>query len=112
MASYVELFIDQGTTFNNIINLTDDNTNTPINIYGYSVTSQMRRSYYSQNITANIICTTSNTSNGEISMSISAANTANIKAGRYVFDVKTVKGNGNITRVLEGIIIVNPQVTR
>jgi hypothetical protein len=112
MASYVELFIDQGTTFNNIINLTDDNTNTPINIYGYSVTSQMRRSYYSQNITANIICTTSNTSNGEISMSISAANTANIKPGRYVFDVKTVKGNGNITRVLEGIITVNPQVTR
>jgi hypothetical protein len=112
MASYVELFIDQGTTFNNIINLTDDNTNIPINISGYSVSSQMRRSYYSQNITANIICTTSNTSNGEISMSISAANTANIKAGRYVFDVKTVNGNGNITRVLEGIITVNPQVTR
>lgn len=112
MASFVELFIDQGTTFNNIINLTDDNTNVPINIYGYSVSSQMRRSYYSQNITANITCTTSNTSNGEISMSISAANTANIKAGRYVFDVKTVSGNGNTTRVLEGIITVNPQVTR
>ena len=30
MASYVELFIDQGTTFNNIINLTDDTTNTQI----------------------------------------------------------------------------------
>ena len=112
MASYVELFIDQGTTFRNIINLTDDNSNVPINIYGYSVSSQIRRSYYSQNITANIICTTSNTSNGEITMSMSAANTSNIKAGRYVFDVVTVDPSQVKTRVLEGIITINPQVTR
>lgn len=112
MASYVELFIDQGTTFNNIINLTDDTTNTPINIYGYSVSSQIRRSYYSANITANITCTTSNTSNGEITMSITAANTSNIKPGRYVFDVKTTDTSNTVSRVLEGIITVNPSVTR
>ena len=111
MASYVELFIDQGTTFNNIINLTDDNTNIPINISGYSVSSQMRRSYYSQNITSNIICTITNSSNGEITMSISAANTSNIKAGRYVFDVKATDTFGTVNRILEGMITVNPQVT-
>ena len=112
MASYVELNIDQGTDFQNIINLTDDNTNVPINIYGYSVTSQMRRSFYSEKITSNIICTTSNTSNGEITMSLSAANTSNIKPGRYVFDVKTTSESGSIVRILEGIITVNPQVTK
>lgn len=112
MASYVELFIDQGTTFRNTINLTDDNSNIPINVYGYSVSSQIRRSYYSSNITANITCVTSNISNGEITMSMTAANTANIKAGRYVFDVKTTDPSNVVTRVLEGIITVNPQVTR
>jgi hypothetical protein len=112
MASYVELFIDQGTTFNNIINLTDDTTNTPINIYGYSVSSQIRRSYYSANITANITCSLTNTSNGEITMSMTAANTSNIKPGRYVFDVKTTDTYNVISRVLEGIITVNPSVTR
>ena len=112
MASYVELFIDQGTTFNNIINLTDDTTNTPINIYGYSVSSQIRRSYYSANITANITCSITNTSNGEITMSITAANTSNIKPGRYVFEVKTTDTSNTVSRVLEGIITVTPSCTR
>lgn len=112
MAAYVELYLDQGATFNNIINLTDDVTNTPINVYGYTVTSQLRRSYYSANITANITCTITNSANGEITMGMTAANTANIKAGRYVFDVKTKDGANTISRVLEGIITVTPQVTK
>ena len=112
MSAYVELYIDQGTTFNNIINLTDDVTNTPINVSGYSVTSQMRRSYYSANISANITCTLSNVANGEVVMSMTPANTANIKPGRYVFDVITTDSSNNKNRVLEGIITVTPSCTR
>ena len=112
MAAYVELYIDQGTTFNNIINLTDDVTNTPINVSGYAVTSQMRRSYYSANISANITCTLSNVANGEIIMSMTAANTTNIKAGRYLFDVKATDTYNNTSRILEGIITVSPQITK
>ena len=112
MAAYVELYIDQGTTFNNIINLTDDVTNTPINVSGYVVTSQMRRSYYSANISANITCTLSNVANGEITMSITAANTANIKPGRYLFDVKTLDTYNQTSRILEGIITVSPSITK
>lgn len=112
MAAYTELYLDQGATFNNIINLTDDITNAPINIAGYTITSQMKRSYYSSNITANIVCTVTNYSNGEITMSMTAANTAKIKAGRYVFDVKLKDQVNIITRVLEGIITVTPQVTK
>jgi hypothetical protein len=112
MAAYVELYLDQGTTFNNIINLTDDVTNTPINVSGYVVTSQMRRSYYSANISANITCTLSNVANGEIIMSMTAANTTNIKAGRYLFDVKATDIYNITSRILEGIITVSPQITK
>lgn len=112
MSAYVELYVDQGSTFNNVINLTDDITNTPINILGYNVTSQIKRSYYSANVTANIICSITDAANGEITLSIPAANTANIKAGRYVFDVKTKDTSNTIARVLEGIITVTPQVTK
>lgn len=112
MAAYVELFMDQGTTFNNVINLTDDITNTPINIYGYSVTSQMRRSFYSANISANITCSVTNSTNGEITMSMTAANTANLRPGRYVFDLKTTDTSNFTNRVLEGLITVTPQVTK
>jgi hypothetical protein len=112
MASYVELFLDQGTTFNNVITLTDDITNANINISGYSVRSQMRRSYYSINATAEIVCSITNAPNGQITMSLPAANTSNIKPGRYLFDVDTTDPYGTVNRVLEGIITVTPRVTR
>jgi hypothetical protein len=112
MSAYVELYLDQGTTFNNIINLTDDVTNTPINVSGYVVSSQMRRSYYSANISANITCTLSNVANGEITLTMTAANTANIKPGRYLFDVIAIDTSNNTSRILEGIITVTPSITK
>jgi hypothetical protein len=112
MAAYAELIMDQGTTFRNVINLTDDLTNVPINIAGYSVSSQMRRSYYSANATASRVCQITNAANGEITMSLAAANTSNIKAGRYLFDLETTDTIGTVNRVLEGIITVTPQITR
>lgn len=112
MAAYVELYMDQGATFNNTINLTDDITNAPINIAGYTITSQMRRSYYSANASANITCAVANATNGLITMSVTAANTANIKPGRYVFDIKMVDTANVTSRVLEGLITVTPAVTK
>jgi hypothetical protein len=112
MTAYTELYMDQGATFNNVIYLSDDITNANINVSGYIVRSQMRRSYYSANATANIICTITDPVNGEIRMSLDANTTANIKAGRYLFDVKTHDTLGNENRVLEGIITVTPQITR
>lgn len=112
MAAYVELFMDQGATFNNIINLTDDLTNTPINVSGYIITSQMRRSYYSANASANITCTILNAANGEVRLFMSPANTANLKPGRYLFDLKTTDTANVVSRTLEGIITVTPQITK
>ena len=112
MAAYVELYMDQGTTFNNIINLTNDTTNANVNISGYIVKSQMRRSYFSANATANIVCVVTDPSLGEISMTLDAANTNNIKAGRYLFDVETVDLSNTVTRILEGIITVTPSITK
>lgn len=112
MAAYSELYMDQGTTFNNIINISDDITNANINVYGYTVTSQLRRSYYSQNSTANLVCTVTNPNTGEITMSLDSANTANIPAGRYLFDVKVTDTINVTSRVLEGVMTVTPAVTK
>lgn len=111
MAAYVELFIDQGATFNSVINLSDDVTNLDVNIAGYTVYSQMKRSYYSANATANLTCMITNENRGEITLSLTAGETANIKSGRYLFDVKMVSDVGQTSRILEGIITVNPRVT-
>ena len=112
MAAYVELFVDQGANFNNVINLTDEVTNLNVNVQGYTVISQMKRSYYSANASANITCSITNALNGEITMTMDANTTANIKAGRYLFDMRVTDRSGIINRVLEGIITVTPRISR
>jgi hypothetical protein len=112
MTAYVELYMDQGTTFNNIINITDDISNAAVNISGYSITSQMRKSYYSANASANITCTITDASTGEVTLSVPANVTANLRPGRYVFDVKATDIYDNTSRILQGIISVTPQVAR
>lgn len=111
MAAYVELYMDQGTTFRNIINITDDLTNGNVSLLDYNVKSQMRRSFYSQNVTANLVCQITDAVAGEITISLAAANTANIKAGRYLFDLQTIDPQNTVVRVLEGMITVTPRVT-
>lgn len=111
MATFAEIYVDRGTTFNNVIKMTDDITNALINVSGYTVRSQLRKSYYSSNISANVICSISDAANGEITMSIPAANTANLKPGKYVFDVEVTDSSNVVYRVLEGIITITPSAT-
>lgn len=112
MTAFVELYIDQGATFTNVINITDDTTNAYVDISDHTAISQLRRSHYSANISANITCTITNAANGELTMSMTADETANVKAGRYVFDVKLADANNVTSRILEGMITVTPQVSK
>lgn len=110
MAEFVELTIDQGATFNTVINV-NDGTGSPQNLVGYSARSQMRRSHYTSSY-KEFQVSVSTPALGEITMSMSAANTANLTAGRYVYDVEIDDGAGEVTRIFEGIITVLPNATR
>jgi len=109
--AYAELTLDQGTTFETTIDLTSDD-GTALNVTNCVFTSQIRKSYYSSNATANLVVTITNAANGNVKMSLAAANTANIKAGRYLYDLKMTTPGGVTSRVVEGIITVTPQVSR
>ena len=109
-AGYVDLFMDTGIDFSHTINLSDDVTNTPINISGYGIYCTIKRSYYSQNTYANVTCTIINAANGEFSISMNRGVTANIEPGCYVFDVVTL--NDSVAeKIIEGVIHVAPTVT-
>lgn len=110
MADFVELTIDQGATFNTVVSV-NDGTGSPQNLTGYTASSQMRRSHYASSY-KEFVCSIPFPLLGEITMSMSAANTANLIPGRYVYDVKIDDGNGEITRIFEGIVTVLPNVTR
>lgn len=110
MAAFTEIVIEQGATFNTTLNVSDTNGDA-INLYAYTANSQMRKSYYSSSAVT-IGASVTGVANGEITLAITAANTANISAGRYVFDVKITSPSSEVSRVVEGIATVLPSVTR
>lgn len=111
MAQFIELDLDQGTDFNMDLDLTNDN-GVAINVTNYTFTSSIRKSFYSLNPTANLTVTIQSGPNGNITLSMNSAVSANVKPGRYLFDIKQVDSQNTTSRVVEGIITVNPQVTK
>lgn len=109
MADFVELQIEAGATFSTEITVREAD-GTSKNLVNYSARSQLRKSYYSTTATDFTINIT-DSANGVISMGLSAANTANIRAGRYVYDVE-IESQGVVTRIFEGIATVLPNVTK
>jgi len=107
MATKANISIDQGTSFNTTINLTDDSGN-PLDLSAYTANSQMRRWYTSSN-SINFGITLAN---GSIVLSMNSAITANLSYQRYVYDVVVTDSTNTVTRVVEGIVTVNPRVSK
>lgn len=110
MATVRNIVIDQGTTFTLSITVSDF-TDTPIDLTGYTLRSQMRKSYNSNSYTAFTV-TSDDPTEGEIKLSLTATQTSALRYGRYVYDIEIVSSTGEVTRVLEGIVTVNPEVTK
>jgi hypothetical protein len=110
MATKANIVIDQGSTFSVTFNLTDENGD-PLNLVGYTANAQMRKHYTSSNAVT-FTCGTSG-ANGTVSLELTANQTDIIVPGRYVYDVELTETSSNtISRVVEGIVTVTPQVTR
>ena len=109
-AGYQELFLEQGTDFSTSLTL-DDVNGVPYDLAGFAAKSQIKKSYYSTTPTANFVVTITDPTTGVINLTLDSPTTANIAAGRYVYDVLIKNSSNNITRVLEGIVNVLPQVT-
>jgi len=108
MAQKLNIVVDQGTSFFTSFTVNDDG-GTPINFTGYTATAQMRKYYTSSN---SVSFTVTANSAGGVALSLTANATANLVAGRYVYDVEMVAPANTTSRIVEGIVTVTPQVTR
>lgn len=111
MASVLNLIIDQGTTFS--ANVTaKDSLGTIRDLTNFTARAQLRRSYNSANsvtFSANIFVPAS----GNVTLALTDAVTANLKHGRFVYDLELVNANTlAVERLVEGIVTVFPEVTR
>lgn len=108
MAGIQNLVIDQGTTFDITINVTMDDGSEK-DLTDYTVSSQIRKSYYTNTYTA--FTTAKQNLLGEITLSLTPTQTSALKAGRYVYDVEIASVDETV-RIVEGIVTVTPEVTR
>lgn len=111
MAKYVELYMDQGATFNYVVELRDGASGAKLNLDSYSARSQVRRNPITSNITGNLVCTIVDSANGRIQLSMDAANTSKISNGTYIFDLELTYGS-TISKPIRGLITVTGSVTK
>jgi len=106
MATKANINVDQGTTFNTVISLTDDSGN-PLDLTGYTANASIRTSYAAVNSTS----FSTSLSNGQVILSLDANTTSSLKRSRYLYDVILTDIHSNVTRVVEGVLYVDPAVT-
>lgn len=109
MAIKANLFIDQGATYATKLNITDT-SGSPVDLTGYTAAAQIRKHYTSSNSVS--FSTSLSAALGAVTLQLSANTTANMAAGRYVYDVELTDSYGRISRIVEGIVTVSPNVTR
>ena len=110
MAAIKNLYIDQGTDFNAQITIYDDD-NAPWNLTGYTGAAKIRKSYYSSTSVNFTVSFTAVRTTGTIILELSSSQTSALEQGRYLYDVVISNSSGKKTRVIEGIVTINPGVT-
>jgi hypothetical protein len=111
-SAYVSnLVINAGVDFEQVFTLEDGANNAPINLTNYGLSAQMRKHATATGVTT---FTTSfyDAANGKIQIGLSTAQTASLKPGRYVYDVVITNTSNKMERVVEGMVLVSPGVTR
>ena len=111
----VNIVIEQGFSFSTNFELESTSTDLPMNLTGYGVTAQIRKTYTSSS-SVSFASSITTPSNGVISISLTAAQTAALKPGRYVYDVLIQSGglgsSSDKVKAIEGMALVRGGVTR
>ena len=112
MAAIANLTLDQGATFNSDVTVKDSNGNA-FNLTGYTASAKMATRSTSTRTRTTIPCTVNaDPISGSVTMSLTADHTGALEEGRYVYDLEILQtSSSTITRVIEGVITVRPQVT-
>ena len=112
MAAIANLTIDQGATFSSDVTVKDANGNA-FDLTGYTASAKMAKGFQSTKTRTSITCTIqSPATNGLVTLSLTADQTTALDEGRYVYDLEILQtSSSTITRVIEGIITVRPQVS-
>ena len=105
----VNIALDQGCTFEKVITA-QNSTSGNVTISAGTCASKMRQSYYTSN---NITTLTTALAGSNVTLSLTATQTAAVTPGNYVYDVEYTQSGGTIVeRLAEGIITISAEATK
>lgn len=106
MSSQASIYIDQGTDFRLTIELFDeDDLDLPIS--NYTFFSDIRKVYSTKRIAEFEI----QSANNDITLVLDSDTTAQLKPGKYSYDVLMKKPTGEISKIVNGIATVISTMT-
>jgi hypothetical protein len=108
MSSKVNLTMDQGSTFVVEFSL-EDPDGLAVDLSTFTGEAQMRKEPAANDASDFVV---NLFSNGIVKLTMDWGTTANVEAGRYYYDVELTDTANVVTRPIEGIITVTPNVTR
>jgi hypothetical protein len=111
MGAKANIVIDQGADFSTTITVTDS-AGDPLDLTGYTARGQIRKHYTSTTKVDFGTVFLSPRTSGILSLSLTNVQTTAMESGRYVYDVELISSANNISRLVEGIATVTPEVTR
>jgi len=109
------LYLYRGATFSEHFTWKDEN-GTPIDLTGFTARMQLREQVESTEAFLNLTSENGGISLGGvlgmIEVVASATATSAVNATSGVYDLELVASDGTVTRLLEGLVIISPEVTR
>ena len=117
----LDLVIRQGGTFGPITCTLKDSSGTPVNITGYTVAAQIRKTPSSRKATGcAAVCAIVNGVAGQFSFEFTAANTALLQAGEdenseesaYFWDMEIIQPDTKVVPLVYGKVRVFREVTK
>lgn len=109
MAQEVNINVDAGANLLIEVNVSYANGD-PWNLSAYDIAAQARKNPYTN---TSYSFTGSGYSNGLLTLTMNAATSALVPPGRYVYDIEiTSQASNTTTRVQEGLMVFNPNITK
>jgi len=106
MGSKANIYIDQGTDFRITLELFDGDDDDLV-ISTFNFYADLRKMYSSKRAAEFTVEKNEN----DITLVLEADVTANLKPGKYEYDVLMRKSSGEMSKIVEGLAIVIPTIT-
>ena len=108
MALDYDLVVNQGETYERLIPVKDGNGQ-PANVDGWQVAGQIRATHDSDEVLHTLSLTATGTN---VRLVIPAATSSTWMFRLAKYDVELVAPNTTVTRLIEGSVVVKPEITR